>query len=265
MKNKHLEDLMVAIVQPNIIWENKEENLSHLTRHIDVLIEEHPVVDLIVLPEMFSTGFTMNPQPHAETMDGPTIEWMKEISSENDLAICGSLIVEENSHIYNRFVFIQPHAEIVYYDKKHLFSYAGENKAFTAGNSRINILFKGWSINPFICYDLRFPVWCRNNNGADIMIFVANWPETRIVHWKNLLLARAIENQCYVIGANRVGEDNNNLVYNGQSCAVDPMGNILVNMEALDGFKLCHFQKSQISGTRDKLPFLKDIDQFYLG
>ncbi len=262
MKSIHSEELSIAILQPDTIWENKEDNLTQLTIHIDKLKEEHPVIDMIVLPEMFTTGFTMNPEQFAETMEGATIEWMREIAVEQELAICGSLIIRENKKFYNRFVFVKPNGEVEFYDKKHLFSHAGENENYTAGTKKVTMEYKGWKINPFVCYDLRFPAWCRNTNAADIMIFVANWPQTRIGHWQKLLPARAIENQCFVIAANRVGLDFNNLYYNGQSAAYDSMGNTIVNMNDNLGYTLFTINKADLSATREKIPFLKDKDRF---
>lgn len=264
MKSIHSEELSIALIQPDTLWENKEDNLNHLTLQIDKLKDEHPVIDIIVMPEMFSTGFTMNPKPFAETMDGATIEWMREIAAEQEVAICGSLIIEEKKKFYNRFVFVKPNGEIDYYDKKHLFGYAGENENYTAGNRQMTISFKGWKINPFICYDLRFPVWCRNTNEADIMLYVANWPEIRIAHWQKLLPARAIENQCFVIGNNRVGVDFNEYNYTGQSCAYDPLGNAIVIMNDKAGYTLFKLQKSLINNTREKIPFWKDRDTFQI-
>ena len=211
---------------------------------------------------MFSTGFTMSPKPFAETMDGATIEWMREIAIENDLAICGSLIIEQNNYFYNRFVFLKPDGSNEYYDKKHLFSFAGENENYTAGNQKISINFKGWKINPFICYDLRFPVWCRNTNDADILLYVANWPEKRIAHWQVLLPARAIENQAFVIGCNRVGIDFNDFTYTGQSSAFNPLGNQIIALNQHTGYAVFKVDKSVLETIRRSIPFLKDGDKF---
>lgn len=262
MKSIHSEELSIALIQPDTIWENKEDNLNHLTLQIDKLKDEHPVIDIIVMPEMFSTGFTMNPKPFAETMEGATIEWMREIATEQEVALCGSLIIEEKKKFYNRFVFVKPSGEINIYDKKHLFAYAGENENYSAGTKKITIDYKGWKINPFVCYDLRFPVWCRNTNEADIMLYVANWPEIRIAHWQKLLPARAIENQCFVIGLNRVGKDFNEYKYPGQSCAIDPLGNNIITMGDKEGYILFKINKSTLADVREKIPFLKDMDSF---
>ncbi len=262
MKSNHSEELRVALIQPDTIWENKEENLNQLTIHIDKLKNEHPVIDMIVMPEMFTTGFTMNAVQYAETIEGATVEWMREIAVEQELVICGSLIIHEKKKFYNRFIFVKPDGKIEFYDKKHLFSHAGEDENYTAGNKKVTIEYKGWKINPFICYDLRFPVWCRNSNDVEIMIFVANWPETRIEHWQKLLPARAIENQCFVIASNRVVIYFNGLNYNGQSAAYDAMGNTIAIMNDSVGYTLFKIRKDNLSITREKIPFLKDKDVF---
>ncbi len=262
MKSIHSDELNVALIQPDTLWENKEDNIYHLSLTIEKLKDEHPVIDLIVLPEMFTTGFTMNPEPFAETMNGATLEWMIEIASEMEMAICGSLIIEEKQKYYNRFVFVKPNGEIEFYDKKHLFGLAGENENYTAGKKKKELEYKGWKINPFICYDLRFPVWCRNTNDADVMIFVANWPEIRISHWQKLLPARAIENQCFVIGVNRVGTDMNNYHYSGQSCAIDPLGNSILEMQNHNGYGILKLNKKELNELKLKIPFWKDSDDF---
>ncbi len=262
MKSIHPEDLTLAIIQQDIAWENEEENLSLFASNINIIKEEHPTVDMMVLPEMFTTGFTMNPASVAETMNGATVEWMKEIALETESAICGSIIIEENGRFFNRFIMAKPDQQINYYDKKHLFAFAGEDEKFTPGSKKVKMEYKGWSIMPFVCYDLRFPVWCRNTEMSDIMIFVANWPEARIVHWNSLLPARAIENQCYVIGVNRIGKDKNNLIYTGQSAVYDPSGQCIVNLDSREGFELVHLEKSKIISSREGLPFWKDADSF---
>jgi len=264
MKNTHTEELTVAMIQTDIVWENKEVNLANYSQTIDTIKQEHPVVELVILPEMFSTGFTLNPAPFAETMQGETVEWMKEISVDNEVALCGSIIIQENGQYFNRFLFVSPDHSFKYYDKRHRFAYADEDKYFEAGNQQVNVSFKGWSINLFICYDLRFPVWCKNTNLADIMIFVANWPDKRINHWQALLPARAIENQSFVIGLNRIGTDGNNLLYSGHSCIYDASGNIMNDMKSKEGYSVSILYKSSLKETRDKTPFWKDWDMFEL-
>ena len=196
----------VTLIQSDIIWEDKVSNLKNYQNKISQIES----TDLIVLPEMFTTGFSMNPKDISETMSGETIQWMKSNASKMNSAICGSIIIEEDDKYFNRFIWVNPDGSICQYDKKHLFSFAGEDKNYTAGNEKIIIEYKGWKICPLVCYDLRFPVWSRNSEDYDLLIYVANWPTKRKLAWKSLLVARAIENQCYVIGVNRVGKDENN-------------------------------------------------------
>ncbi len=262
MKSIHSDELTIGLIQPDTLWENKEDNLNHLTLTLEKLKDEHPVIDLIVMPEMFTTGFTMNPELFVETMKGASVEWMCEIAAEMELAICGSIIIEEKKKVYNRFVFVKPSGEIEYYDKKHLFGLAGEKEHYSAGKTKKTIDYKGWKINPFICYDLRFPVWCRNTNDADVMIFVANWPDRRIAHWQKLLPARAIENQCFVVGVNRVGSDFNKHHYSGQSCAIDPFGNSILEMHDRQGYGIVKLNKKELSDIKLNIPFWKDSDAF---
>jgi len=203
--------ISVSIIQSDIIWEDRLSNLENYQNKINQIES----TDLIVLPEMFTTGFSMNPKDISETMSGETIQWMKANASKMNSAICGSIIIEEDDKYFNRFIWVNPDGSIHHYDKKHLFSFAGEDKNYTSGNNKLIIEYKGWKICPLICYDLRFPVWSRNSEGYDLLIYVANWPDKRKLAWKTLLTARAIENQCYVIGVNRVGKDTKNY-YSGE-------------------------------------------------
>jgi predicted amidohydrolase len=247
----------ITTIQSNIIWEDKDSNLKNYQSKIDKIES-----DLIILPEMFTTGFTMNPKPHAESMNGKTIQWMKENASKKDLAICGSLIIEEEGKYFNRFIWVNPDGSIHHYDKRHLFSFAGEDEHYTSGDSKIVIEYKGWKICPLICYDLRFPVWSRNVEDYEVLIYVANWPSKRKMAWRSLLVARAIENQCYVIGVNRVGEDGNNLSYNGDTSLVNALGETLyINSQTEDVFTTT-LSKLELSKVRNSLPFLKDKDNF---
>lgn len=246
----------ITTIQTNIIWENKELNLKNYQDKIDSIES----TDLIILPEMFTTGFTMNPKPFAESMDGITVQWMKENALKRDLAICGSLIIEEEGRYFNRFIWVNPDASIQYYDKRHLF--LGEDENYTKGESKIVIDYKGWKICPLICYDLRFPVWSRNVEDYEVLIYVANWPSKRKSAWRSLLVARAIENQCYVIGVNRVGEDGNNLSYSGDTSLVNALGETLyINSQSEDIFNTT-LSKLELSKVRTQLPFLKDKDNF---
>ena len=273
MKN----ELNIVGIQAELIWQNSKQNISFFEEQINRL---KTAVDLIVLPEMYSTGFTMHPEEVAEQMDGFTISWMQKIALEKQVAICGSLVISETietpssknngnalttTNYYNRFVFVHPSGAIQTYDKRHSFTLAGEDKVYSAGNQRILIEYKGWKICPFICYDLRFPVWSRNNNHYDLLIYVANWPTARIKAWESLLKARAIENMSYVIGVNRTGMDKNNYAYSGNSLILDSFGEILSDLEKNTiGIVSATLDKAQQEVTRAKLGFLKDMDSFQI-
>jgi omega-amidase len=221
----------------------------------------------VVLSEMFSTGFSMQPKLFAETMEGETVEWMKRISSENSIVLTGSMIAEENGHYFNRLIWMLPNGQFGYYDKRHLFAYAGEHEAYTAGNKRLIASVKGWKINLQVCYDLRFPVWARQQTQNrvpeyDLLIYVANWPEKRSHAWKTLLCARAIENQCYVVGVNRVGNDGNNIYHSGNSLVIDPLGQVLYHMADEEDVNTITLSKEKLAEVRTRFPFLNDADSF---
>jgi predicted amidohydrolase len=256
-----MQDLKVALVQADLVWENRKINLASFEKSLELLPSD---VDLIILPEMFNTGFTMNPAPNAETMEGETLRWMKRISKQKQAALTGSLIIAEGSGYYNRLIWMLPDGTYSYYDKKHLFTLAGEQNFYKSGNTRLIVEFKGWKICPVICYDLRFPVWLRNTEDYDCLIVVANWPERRISHWEHLLVARAIENQTYVIGVNRVGTDGNDFYYNGSSMLVNPMGKKMLKISDLNTVSVASLKYDQISQIRKDLPFLTDRDQFVI-
>ncbi|PJE39669.1 MAG: nitrilase family protein [Flavobacterium sp.] len=253
--------MKIALVQTNLIWENPIENRSHLAQKITGFMEE---VDLIVLPEMFSSGFTMNPKAGAEKMNGETIAWLQHLAKAKDCAITGSLVIEENGKYYNRLVFVYPNGELKTYDKRHLFTLAGEDKVYTAGREKLIIEYKGFRICPLICYDLRFPVFARNVEDYDVLIYVANWPKPRINAWDILLKARAVENMSYAIGVNRIGMDENELEYVGHTQAVDFLGNYLLEAQETDGVFIVELDKEKLLETRSKLAFLKDKDSFKL-
>jgi predicted amidohydrolase len=272
--------LTITTLQTNLIWENKNANLQLLTKKINSLQEK---TEIVILPEMFTTGFSMQPKLFAETMEGETIQWMKEVSSANKIILTGSLIIEEEGKYYNRLIWMLPNGENGYYDKRHLFGLAEEDKHYTAGNKRLIASVKGWKINLQICYDLRFPVWARNrittieksigeeNHSAhdtrpefDVLIYVANWPERRSHAWKTLLCARAIENQCYVIGVNRIGMDGNNISHSGNSLVIDPLGEVLYHMADEEDIFTITLQKEWLNEVRNKFPFWKDADDFNL-
>lgn len=258
-------NLHISIIQTDLVWENIPANLEHLDEKINQVPNG---THIVVLPEMFSTGFSMQPELLAETMQGNTIEWMKRWAARKKIIVTGSLIITENKQFYNRLIWMLPNGQMGKYDKRHCFSYAGENKHYTPGNSRFIASVNGWKINMQICYDLRFPVWARqqsiNPPEYDVLIYVANWPEKRIHAWKSLLMARAIENQCYVIGVNRVGVDGNGFVHSGDSMAINPLGDALwheVNREAIGNITL---DKQFLQEIRQKFPFLSDADKFTL-
>jgi omega-amidase len=254
-----MQDLKVALVQTDLVWENKKQNLSNIEKSIELLSAD---IDVIILPEMFNTGFSMNPAPIAETMEGDAVNWMKRISHEKNAAITGSLIITEGNGYYNRLIWMLPDGSYSFYDKKHLFTLAGEQNFYKAGNKSIIVEYKGWKICPMICYDLRFPVWLRNTENYDCLIVVANWPERRISHWEHLLVARAIENQCFVIGVNRVGTDGNDFYYNGSTMIVNPMGKKMLKISDLNTVVVASLKYNQITQIRKDLPFLNDRDQF---
>lgn len=253
--------MKIALIQSSLSWENPTANRNHFEVKINALTEK---VDLIVLPEMFSTGFTMNPSAVAETMEGETMEWLKSLTKAKNSAITGSLIIKENDNLYNRLVFVFPSGEIQFYDKRHLFTLAGEDKVYTSGSQKLIVDYLGWKICPLICYDLRFPVFARNVEDYDLLIYVANWPKARIQAWDILLKARSVENLCYTIGVNRTGSDNNNLEYNGHSQAVDFLGNYALEPQETEGVFMVELNKEQLLETRKKLGFLGDRDSFEL-
>lgn len=253
--------MKIALFQTSLAWEDSASNRTFIEEYF---MGEDASFDLFVLPEMFSSGFTMNPQNVAETMNGETISWMKSLALKKDCAICGSLVILDNNNFYNRFIFVHPNGEIDYYDKRHLFSLAGEEKVYTKGTSKVIIAYKGWRICPQICYDLRFPAFSRNQENYDLLLFVANWPKVRIQAWDALLKARAIENLCYTIGVNRVGFDANNHEYNGHSQVLDELGNIVLNATDDLGVFITDLDKNKMIETRQKLNFLNDKDNFEL-
>ena len=255
-------ELKIALLQSNLVWENPEQNRLNFSAKINSISN---AVDIIVLPEMFTTGFTMNANQVAETMTGETISWMTKFSKEKNVAITGSLIIKEDNNYYNRLVFVHPNGKIDTYDKRHTFTLAGEHKVYKAGQQHIIIDFKGWKIKPLICYDLRFPVWARNVEDYDVLFYVANWPKVRVNAWDTLLQARAIENMSYCIGVNRVGLDANNYEYSGHSAAYDVLGKridtIPHNKEVIE---IVTLNKDHIETYRNKLGFLNDKDDFNL-
>ena len=253
--------MKIAIIQSSLIWENPIVNRNYFDEKINAITEQ---VDLIVLPEMFTTGFTMNPLAVAETMQGETVLWLQSLAKAKDSAITGSLVITENNNFYNRLLFVFPSGEIQFYDKRHLFTLAGEDKVYTKGTQKLIVDYLGWKICPLICYDLRFPVLARNIEDYDVLLYVDNWPKPRINAWDILSQARSVENMCYTIGVNRTGFDNNNNEYVGHSQVVDFLGNyILEPMESESVFNIV-LNKEKLVETRNKLGFLNDRDIFEL-
>jgi predicted amidohydrolase len=253
--------MKIALIQSVLIWENPTQNRNYFEQKIHSITEK---IDLIVLPEMFTSGFTMNPNSVAETLKDETVLWLQTLSKAKNAAITGSLVIQENGNFYNRLVFVLPSGAIQTYDKKHLFTLAGEDKSYTAGTEKLIIEYQGFKICPLICYDLRFPVFARNTEEYDVLIYVANWPKPRINAWDALLKARAIENMCYTIGVNRIGEDPNQHDYPGHSQAIDCLGNYLIEPQENEGVFIATLNQSTLAATRQKLGFLNDRDAFML-
>jgi predicted amidohydrolase len=255
-------ELKIALIQANLVWENPIQNRINFSEKINTI---SAAIDLIILPEMFTSGFTMNAKTIAETMDGETFTWLKQTAQEKDAAITGSLVVKEYGNYFNRCFFVEPDGTISTYDKRHTFTLAGEHKVYKAGKTKIIINYKGWKICPLVCYDLRFPVWARNTENYDLLLYVANWPKVRISAWDALLKARAIENMSYCIGVNRVGLDGNNYEYPGHSAAFDVLGHRMDAIpEDLEAIEYVVLEKHHIKKHREKLNFINDRDEFTL-
>lgn len=263
-----MSELKVTLIQTRLHWEDKAANLRMFDEKINAIKER---TEVVVLPEMFSTGFSMQPEKLAETMDGTAVQWMKKKAAEKNIILTGSLIIEENGAYLNRLIWMQPNGVYGQYDKRHLFGYAGEHEHYQPGNKRLIAQVKGWKVCLTVCYDLRFPVWARNvlvpETGApayDLLINVANWPERRSTPWKTLLQARAIENQCYMIGVNRVGDDGNNIYHSGDSSLIDPLGEILYTKSHDEDIFTYTLDRKRLEEVRQHMPFLKDADQFQI-
>lgn len=255
--------LQVALIQADLSWENPTKNIGFFSDQIQQLAAS---VDVIVLPEMFTTGFSMHAKALAEPENDKTLFWMKDMAYKKDCCITGSIICEENNNFYNRLYWVFPDGTYKVYNKKHLFTLAKEHLTYTAGTEKLIVSYKGWKICPLICYDLRFPVWARNSEAYDILIYVANWPKVRVSAWDALLKARAIENMCYCIGVNRVGEDGNGYPYSGHSAVYDALGELLTKSNNHNQvFSEVHqLEYNQLQTTRSKLGFLKDKDDFQI-
>jgi omega-amidase len=252
--------MKISLVQPDTVWENKTENLGKLEKLIHPLFNK---TDIVILPETFNTGFSMNPEDLPELPGKDTFDWMKNTAEKGNFGLCGSYMVFENNLIYNRFVFVSPENEVWKYDKRHLFGIAGEHKFFTPGKERLTFTFRGVRISPFICYDLRFPVWSRNRNDIDLIIYSANWPESRKVAWNTLIKARAIENQCFVAAVNRIGTDTDGVLYCGESMLINYLGETIVSAGSGQECSITgEISIYELSEFRTKFPFLKDADDF---
>ncbi len=267
-----MSSLTITIIQPNLHWEDKKTNLAMLSKKIDSIQKK---TEVIILPEMFSTGFSMNTEVLAENMNGVTIRWMRQIASRKNVILTGSIIIEEEGKYFNRLIWMLPNGSYGYYDKRHLFAYGDEHLHYHAGSKRLIASVNGWKINLQICYDLRFPVWSRQSppterqgpglrSEYDLLIYVANWPHRRIHAWKTLLQARAIENQCYVAGVNRVGDDGNGIYYAGGSMIVDALGEVLYEKENEEDIFTYTLKSEKLNDVREKFPFWKDADLFTL-
>lgn len=260
-----MNSVSISLIQTALFWEDKIRNLAMLEEKIMGISDK---TNLVILPEMFSTGFSMKPELLAETMEGETLAWMKRIAVSKKIILTGSLIIQEDGKYYNRLIWMLPNGTLGFYDKRHLFAFAGEDQFYTAGKKRLITSVNGWKINLQICYDLRFPVWSRQQPGEtpeyDLIIYVANWPERRNHAWKTLLMARAIENQCYVIGVNRVGVDGNQINHSGDSMLIDPLGTILFSKEQEEIIHSFELKKDSLTEVRNKFPFWKDADDFHI-
>jgi predicted amidohydrolase len=256
------ETLKITIIQSELHWENAESNLVMFSEKIQNIEDK---TDLIVLPEMFTTGFSMNAENLAEPNDGETFKWMVSEAKKNNCAITGSVIISENGNFYNRLFFVFPDGSFQKYDKKHTFTLAKENETYSAGTERLIVNYKGWKICPLVCYDLRFPVWARNTVDYDVLIYVANWPKVRTLAWDTLLRARAIENMAYCIGVNRVGFDGNDHEYIGHSAVYDVLGKQISTANFETEFtETVTLEKENIENNRKHLQFLNDRDSFTL-
>lgn len=253
-----MNNLNVALIQEDLVWEDSYENLRLFEKYLPELDK----ADLIILPEMFNTGFSMNPEKIAQGKRGVAVSWLKEKSIEQNCAMIGSIATEDNGKFYNRLCMSYPCTSVKTYDKRHLFRMGGEHEVYTAGTDNPVWPYFGWKIKGLICYDLRFPVWSRNTENYDLLIYVANWPAPRNEVWETLLKARAIENQCYVIGVNRVGEDGRGISYKGNSMVINARGEVMEQLDDNPGFISCSLSMSDLKVFREKFPVHMDADKF---
>lgn len=257
-----MDNLKITSYQGYLFWEKIDKNLQNIGLRLSGIREK---TDLIILPEMFNTGFTMNAVEMAEPMGGKTMQWMQMIAEKYECVVTGSLIISEKGKYYNRLIWMLSDGSYKYYDKRHLFGLGQEDHTYAPGKKKLIVELKGWKICPVICYDLRFPVFLRNVNGEyDLLLIVANWPERRALHWRTLIPARAVENQCYVIGVNRVGHDGNEVYHSGDSTCIDPNGNVVYYKRDEEDVYTFSINADELALNRRAFPFLKDADKFEL-
>jgi len=258
---KSLNQLRCLLVQCQLFWADAEAN----RRQLETIVRDRASsCDLVVFPETFTSGFLGDVAAEPETMEGDTIEWMRSLAAEFDCVLCGSVAIATEQGRVNRFLWVQPGGELQFYDKRHLFSYGGEDRRYIAGRERKVFHYRGWRICPQVCYDLRFPTWCRSRDDYDLLLFVANWPQPRTPAWSALLRARAIENQCYVIGVNRSGKDPRGLEYAGASAVYDPLGDTVLDLGAEEAIETTSIELDKVIEIRSQLPFQQDADDFEL-
>ncbi len=254
-----MDNLKVLTVQSSMVWEDKGRNRAHF---FDLADDKAKEADVVVFPEMFSTGFTMNTQL-AETMDGKTIQQLQDFSTAKNTLVITSIIIEENQKFYNRLITVFPDGKVFHYDKRHLFNLAGEHQYYSAGTKQLVVEWKDWRIMPLVCYDLRFPVWSRNTMDYDLLIYVANWPERRRFAWQSLLVARAIENQCFTAGVNRIGKDNNGVTHSGDTIVLNPYGEKISKTKPFEEkAEMVMLDYETLKDYKKKFNFLADKDRF---
>lgn len=253
--------MRISLIQTDLFWEQPEKNRAMLDEKLASLYQQ---ADLVLLPEMFTTGFTMQAETYGETMNGPSVQWMQAQAHAGQFLLMGSLIIGEGKNIYNRLVLAFPDGTLKHYDKKHLFTMGDEPHHYTSGSEPFTFEYKGWNCRAVICYDIRFPVWCRNDNHYDILLVVANWPEVRSYPWRQLLIARAIENQCYVAAVNRVGVDGHGMNHSGNSMLIGPKGDVI--QEAIHENAVLNYipDRNMLEQFRKQFPVLGDRDAFQL-
>lgn len=256
-----MQDLTITLVQTALAWHDPAANRAHFTELLRSLAGP---TDLVVLPEMFTTGFTMETRARAETMAGPTVAWMAATARDTRAVVCGSLVVEQDGQYFNRLVWMPPDGRPLHYDKRHLFRMAGEHEHYAAGRERLVATLKGWRVCPLVCYDLRFPVWSRGADAFDLLLYVANWPAARRTAWRALLPARGVENQCYVAGVNRIGTDGQGIAYAGDSSLHDYLGQPLADLGDGPGVVTATLDLGALRRYRDKFPAWRDADPFRL-